>query len=170
MTMPEPLDVRRTFQEARTLALVGMPDAALVLLDQMLAAVPGSLEALALRSEVLRKEGRDQESLAAADQAVARWPLSAIAHDARARILDKLGRAEEALAEAEEALRHVDTVLPGEAAGVFLTVVTCLRQARRYREALAIALAGHERTGDAVLAEWAAEIERELAAAERERC
>lgn len=168
--MPEPVDVSRAFQEARTLALVGMPEPALALLDHVLAAVPGHLAALVLRSEVLRKLRRERESLAAAEEAAARWPLSAAAHDARARCLAALGRNAEALAAAEEARRHLEAGDPGQAAAVFLTVVSCLRQARRYREALAAALEGHERTGDSVLAEWAAEVEQELAAAERERC
>ena len=45
-----------------------------------------------------------------------------------------------------------------------------LREMRRYREAIAVAEEGLQRMPDAVLAQWATEIEDELVAAEKERC
>ena len=57
-----------------------------------------------------------------------------------------------------------------QAAPVYLTLVWCLRETRRLREALAAAEEGLRRTPDAVLAEWAGVVEQELAEAEKERC
>ena len=56
------------------------------------------------------------------------------------------------------------------AGSVYLTMVWCLRELRRYREALAVAEEGLRRTPDAVLAQWATQVEEDLARAERERC
>ena len=41
---------------------------------------------------------------------------------------------------------------------------------RRYREAIALAEEGLRRMPDAVLAQWATQVEDELVAAEKERC
>ena len=49
-------------------------------------------------------------------------------------------------------------------------MVWCLREMRRYREALAVAEEGLRRTPDVVLAQWASQVEEDLARAERERC
>ena len=57
-----------------------------------------------------------------------------------------------------------------QTAAVYLTLVWCLREMRRYREAIAVAEEGLARMPDAVLAQWATEIEEELIAAEKERC
>ncbi|HEY7410801.1 MAG TPA: tetratricopeptide repeat protein [Vicinamibacteria bacterium] len=163
-------EVGRGFQEARVLALVERREDALALLDQVLAAVPNHLGALVLRSDVLCALGRPGEALVYAREAVQGWPTAAVAHSALARCLEALGQAPEALQAAQESRRLLAGAEPGEAAVVFATLVGCLRHARLFREALAAALEGHERTGDAILAEWAVEIEQELAAAERERC
>jgi hypothetical protein len=82
-----------------------------------------------------------------------------------------MGRDAEALGPAEEARR----LLPeGEnfrqAAPVYLTLVWCLRELRRLREAVAMAEEGLARTPDVLLAEWATQVEEELARSERERC
>jgi len=114
---------------------------------------------------------RDHEALLLLDRAVSAWPRSAQALDARARCLHALGRDEEALAHAREAL-----ALLGEgdnfrhAGSVYLTMVWCLRELRRYREALAVAEEGLRRTPDAVLAQWASQVEEDIVRAERERC
>ena len=55
-------------------------------------------------------------------------------------------------------------------AAVYLTIVWCLRETRRYREAIAVAEEGLARMPDAVLAQWATQIEEELIAAEKEEC
>jgi tetratricopeptide (TPR) repeat protein len=102
---------------------------------------------------------------------VGAWPRSAQARNALARCLHALGDDAGALESAEEARR-----LLGEgdnfrhAAPVYLTLVWCLRERRRFKEALAMAEEGLARVPDAVLAEWAAVVEQELAEAEKERC
>ena len=62
------------------------------------------------------------------------------------------------------------TVAAVQAAPVYLTLVWCLRELRRLREAVAMAEEGLARTPDVLLAEWANQVEEELARAERERC
>ena len=57
-----------------------------------------------------------------------------------------------------------------QTAAVYLTLVWCLREMRRYREAIAVAEEGLERMPDAVLAQWATQIEDELVASEKEEC
>ena len=57
-----------------------------------------------------------------------------------------------------------------QTAAVYLTLVWCLREMRCYREAIALAEEGLERMPDAVLAQWATQIEEELVTAEQERC
>jgi tetratricopeptide (TPR) repeat protein len=140
-------------------------------LDALLAADPAHLGALLLKGRLLLEARRDEEALRVADRAVAAWPRSAAALDARARCLHALGRDEEALAHGREAL-----ALLGEgdnfrhAGSVYLTMVWCLREMRRYREALEVAEEGLRRTPDAVLAQWASQVEEDIVRAERERC
>jgi len=140
-------------------------------LDAMLAADPVHLGALLLKARLLLEARRDHDALLVLDRAVAAWPRSAQALDARARCLHALGRDEEALAHGREALG-----LLGEgdnfrhAGAVYLTMVWCLRELRRYREALALAEEGLRRTPDAVLAQWASQVEEDIVRAERERC
>ena len=57
-----------------------------------------------------------------------------------------------------------------QAAPVYLTLLWCLREMRRYREALDVAEEGLALVPDAILAQWAATVEEELAEAEQERC
>jgi hypothetical protein len=48
--------------------------------------------------------------------------------------------------------------------------VWCLREKRRFREAIAVAEEGLRRAPDAILAQWATQVQDELMAAEKERC
>jgi len=57
-----------------------------------------------------------------------------------------------------------------QTAAVYLTLVCCLREMRRYRGAIAVAEEGLEPMPDAVLAQWTTQIEDELVAAERDEC
>ena len=57
-----------------------------------------------------------------------------------------------------------------QTAAVYLTLVWWLREMHRYREAIAMAEEGLARMPDAVLAQWATQIEEELVEAEKERC
>ena len=59
---------------------------------------------------------------------------------------------------------------PRQAAPVYLTLVWCLREKRLFREALDVAEEGLARIPDAILAQWAATVEEELAEAEKEEC
>jgi tetratricopeptide (TPR) repeat protein len=98
-------------------------------------------------------------------------PASAEAWNDRARCLHALGRHDEALPAAERARALLaDPENAVHAPTVYLTLVWCLREKRMYREALAAAEECLARTPDAVVAEWAGQIEQELAEAERERC
>jgi tetratricopeptide (TPR) repeat protein len=156
---------------ARHAAALGQVEGALEVLEEVLAAEPDRLDALLLKGRLLREARRDEESLAACRQAAAAWPRSAEALNAVARCLHAMGRDEEALGPAGEARRLLSE---GEnfrqAAPVYLTLVWCLRELRRLREAVAMAEEGLARTPDVLLAEWASQVEEELARAEKERC
>jgi len=140
-------------------------------LDALLAAEPTHLGALLLKGRLLLEARQDHEALLVLDRAVAAWPRSAPALDGRARCLHALGRDEEALAHGRAAV-----ALLGEgdnfrhAGSVYLTMVWCLREMRRYREALEVAEEGLRRTPDAILAQWATQVEEDIVRAERERC
>ena len=99
------------------------------------------------------------------------WPRSAEAQNALARCLHGLGRDDEALERAEAARAMLDE---GDnavhASAVYLTLVWCLREKRRFREAIAMAEEGLKRAPDAILAQWATQVQDELIAAEKERC
>ena len=71
---------------------------------------------------------------------------------------------------ATRALLDADPANAVHAAPVFLTLVWCLREKRRFREAIAAAEEGLRRTPDAILAQWATQVQDELIAAEKERC
>ena len=165
------MDAAEAFNRAQLLVSRGDADEAHRSLDALLAADPAHLGALLLKARLLLEMRKDQEALAVLDRAVAAWPRSAPAIDARARCLHALGRDEEALADARQALALLEE---GEnfrhAGSVYLTMVWCLREMRRYREALAVAEEGLRRTPDVVLAQWASQVEEDLARAERERC
>jgi tetratricopeptide (TPR) repeat protein len=156
---------------ARHAAALGQAETALAILEEVLAADPDRLDALLVKSRLLREARRDDESLEVSRHAAAAWPRSAEALNALARCLHAMGRDAEALGPAEEARRLLSE---GEnfrqAAPVYLTLVWCLRELRRLREAVAMAEEGLARTPDVLLAEWATQVEEELARSEKERC
>jgi tetratricopeptide (TPR) repeat protein len=151
---------------ARLLDASGRTEQALALLE----AAPG-LEALLLRGELLLRARRRERALEVFRRAAELAPESAAALNGQARCQLELGRLAEARELAEEARRRLDVgdnyVQTGP---VFLTLVWCLREMRRHREALAMAEEGLERCNDAILAQWADTIEQELAEAQKERC
>jgi len=161
----------QAFVDAQILVSKGETQRAHRSLDELLAADPAHLGALLLKARLLLEARQDPEALAVLDRAVAAWPRSASALDARARCLHTLGRNQEALAQAETARGVLDEGDNFRHAGsVYLTMVWCLRELRRFREALEVAEEGLRRTPDAVLAQWAAQVEEDVARAERERC
>jgi tetratricopeptide (TPR) repeat protein len=159
------------FAHAQLLVSKGEIQEAQRCLDALLTAEPAHLSALLLKGRLLLEVRQDREALSVLDRAVAAWPRSAQALDARARCLHALGRDEEALAHGREA---VTLLTEGDnfrhAGSVYLTMVWCLRELRRYREALEVAEEGLRRTPDAILAQWATQVEEDIARAERERC
>jgi len=165
------MDTAEAFLDAQMLVSKGQTQEAHCSLDELLAAEPAHLGALLLKARLLLEARKDPEALIVLDRAVTAWPRSAPALDARARCLHALGRDEEALAQAQEAralLNEGDNFR--HTGSVYLTMVWCLRELRRYREALEIAEEGLRRTPDAILAQWATQVEEDVARAERERC
>jgi len=159
------------FTHAQLLVSRGETQAAHLCLDALLSVEPAHLGALLLKGRLLSEARRDHEALLVLDRAVAAWPRSAPALDARARCLHALGRNEEALAHGREALALLGEGDNSRHAGsVYLTMVWCLREMRRYREALEVAEEGLRRTPDAILAQWASQVEEDIVRAERERC
>jgi len=159
------------FERARLLAARGSHAEALSVLDAILADAPEHVGALLLKAGVLLESREAELALALCEQAVALAPHSAEAANAKARCLHALARDEEALTIAERArglLSQSDNAR--FAAPVYLTLVWCLRELRRYREALEAAEEGLARTPDAVLAHWASAVEEELAQAQKEEC
>jgi tetratricopeptide (TPR) repeat protein len=158
-------------EKARMLVARGRTDEASVLLDEALAADPADEGALSLLAEIKLEARAEAEALALARRAAALWPRSAQARSGLARCLHAVRDDDAALEEALEARRLLDE---GDnrrhAAPVYLTLVWCLREKRKLREALAVAEEGLARVGDAVLAHWAGTVEEELAAAEQEEC
>jgi len=158
-------------ERARRAAALGRTEEALATVDEVLAASSDQLDALLLKSRLLREGRRDEEALAVSRHAAAVRPRSSEALNAVARCLHAMGRDEDALAPAQEArqlLTEGDNFR--QAAPVYLTLVWCLRELRRLREAVAMAEEGLARTPDVLLAEWASQVEEELARSERERC
>jgi tetratricopeptide (TPR) repeat protein len=159
------------YDRARLLAARGSLDQALAALDELLAESPEHVGALLLKAGLLGEAREPEQALALCERAVALAGGSAEAWNALARCLHALGRDEDALAAAERArllLREGDN---GRFAGpVYLTLLWCLREKRRYREALEAAEEGLARCPDAVLAQWASLVEEELAAAQKEEC
>jgi hypothetical protein len=91
--------------------------------------------------------------------------------NALARCLHVQGRDAEALPAVERArdlLKEGDNF--HQTSAVYLTLVWCLRELRRYPEAVAAAEEGLLRCPDAVLAQWATVVEEELAEAESTEC
>jgi tetratricopeptide (TPR) repeat protein len=156
---------------ARALAATGHGEQAAEILDRILAGEPDHPGALLARAAL---HGEDREwdvALALLERAAAAAPRSAEALNALARCLHSLGRDDEALEHARAArdlLHEGDNFV--QTAAVYLTLVWCLREKRRYREAIALAEEGLERMPDGVLAEWARQLEEDLAEAEKEEC
>lgn len=159
------------FERARFLAARGEVGGARDALDAVLRAEPSHLGAHLLRARLLLEDREGEQALSLFDHAVLAWPGSAEARNERARCLHALGRHEEALAEAERARALLDEAdnLP-QVGPVYLTLVWCLREMRRFREALLLANEGLARVPDAILADWAATVEEELAEAQKEEC
>jgi tetratricopeptide (TPR) repeat protein len=164
-------DVPADFDRARVVAAMGRVPEAVALLDDVLEADPAHRGALLLRA-TLHGEEREWEKALELNQRAARlWPRSAEALNALARCLHALGHDQEALKTAHAAravLREPDNF--AQTAPVYLTLVWCLREMRRYREAIAVAEEGLMRMPDAVLAQWATQVEDEMVASEKEEC
>jgi tetratricopeptide (TPR) repeat protein len=165
------VDVPAEFDRARLLAGLGRVAEAVPLLDTILNSDPAHRGALILRATLHSEEREWEKALELNERAARLWPRSAEALNAFARCLHARGRDQEALKVAHEALAVLgegDNF--AQTAAVYLTLVWCLREMRRYREAIAVAEEGLERMPDAVLAQWATQIEDELVASEKEEC
>jgi tetratricopeptide (TPR) repeat protein len=160
-----------TFDRAQLLAARGSVDEALAAVDALLAEDPDHVPALLLKAGLLLDAREGDTALALFERAAAAEPRSAEAQNGVARCLHALGRDDEALVAAEAARR---LLAEGDnfrfAAPVYLTIVWCLREKRRFREALDAADEGLARCPDAILAQWASLVEEELAEAEKEEC
>jgi len=160
-----------SLDRARVLAARGGAEEALAAVEAVLAEEPDNGDALLLKARLLL-EGREGEAaLGVYRRVVALRPSSCEALDGLARCLHALGRDEEALEVAWGArglLGEGDNFR--HAGAVYLTIVWCLRELRRLREALALAEEGLSRCPDAVLAQWASAVEEELAESEKEEC
>ncbi len=159
------------FEDARLLAARGRSRDALALLDDLLRAEPDHVPALLLRAALLLEAREGDRALALYERAVRLSPESAEVWNGLARCLHALARDGEAL----EAAERARALLPlgdnfRQASPVYLTLVWCLRELRRFKEALAAAEEGLERCPDAILAQWAGVVEEELAEAEKEEC
>lgn len=156
---------------ARLLALRGERPAALEALGLRLERHPDDVEALILRGRLLQEERDPEGARRDLERAVALAPGSAEALNGLARCLLSAGRVEDAVERAEQARSRLDEGDNYIQAGpVYLTLVWCRREQRRFREALRLVDEGLARCDDSLLAEWAATLEEELAEAERERC
>lgn len=157
--------------QARVLIARGDFDHARSAVEDWLSGNPRDPEALLLRAHVLFQSREEEEALKAYERSTVVAPRSAEALNGLARCLHALGRDEEALEVGRNALRLLDEGENFRQAGpVYLTLVWCLREMRRLKEALAIAEEGLERSPDAILAQWASAVEEELAEAEKEEC
>ena len=164
-------EAQSLFEEARLLVARGEEEAARAALDEALRREPTHRGALVLLARLLLEEREREAALATLDRAVAAWPRSAEVRNERARCLHALGDHEAGLEEAQRARALLDSGDNFVQAGpVYLTLVWCLRDLRRYREALELAEEGLARVPDAILANWAATVEEELAEAEKEEC
>ena len=164
--MPDP-----RVAEAKLLAHTGRPEEALAAANAVLDAEPEHLEALLLKALLLQEQGAFESALALYERMARLAPEAILAWNDRARCLHALRRDGEAL----EAARRAQALLahPLNAAhlpAVSLTLIWCLREMRLIHEALDVAEACLARTVDAVVAEWAGQLEQELTESERERC
>lgn len=161
----------RTTDDARVLVAQGRLDEALEMLDRELDGAPENAETLLVKAGVLLERREDEAALELCRRAVAAAPRSSEALNAEARCLHALRRDEEALRAAYAAREHLGEGdnFP-QTSAVYLTIVWCLREQRRYPEAVAAAEEGLLRCPDAVLAQWATVVEEEMAEAGRERC
>ena len=158
-------------REARLMAFAGRREDALAEADAVLDEAPEHLGALLLKADLLQQGGAGEAAAVLYERAVDVAPGSAQAWSERARCLHALGRHDEALPAAERARALLaDPANAVYAPAVYLSLIWCLREKRLFREALAAAEECLARTSDAVVAEWATQIEQELAEAERERC
>lgn len=156
---------------ARALLVSGRRGEATAALDALLAAEPAHLGALQLKAGLLLEDREGDEALALYERAARAWPRSAEAWNGLARGLHALGRDHDALAAAEAARELLgEAGNRGQTAPVYLTLVWCLRELRRFKEALAVAEEGLAAIPDAVLAQYASLVEQELAEAEKEEC
>ncbi|HEX9709393.1 MAG TPA: tetratricopeptide repeat protein [Candidatus Thermoplasmatota archaeon] len=159
------------FDRARLLAARGDPQGALRAIDEVLRAEPGHLGALLLEAQLHLDDRDGEEALRLYERAVGMAPRSSEAWNALARCRHALGHDDVALQAAETArslLGEGDNAR--QVAPVYLTLVWCLREKRLFREALDVAEEGLARIPDAILAQWAATVEEELAEAEKEGC
>jgi tetratricopeptide (TPR) repeat protein len=165
------IDLAADLTRARLLLARGSLSEAGAAVDRVLAAEPRHVDALLLKAALLLDDRRGPQALPFLERACAAAPGSAAAFNGLARCLHALRRDGEALEAAQAAKRLLaDPANAREVAPVYLTLVWCLRELRRYREALAAAEEGLARTPDAVLAQWASQVEEELEAAESEEC
>jgi tetratricopeptide (TPR) repeat protein len=163
--------IAEAFVQARTMAGMGRDEEASEAIEAILAEDPRHLGALLLKAWMHGEDREWEESLALTRHAAALWPRSSEAQNALARCLHGLGRDDEALEHAEAARAMLDEGdNAAHAAAVYLTIVWCLREKRRFRDAIAMAEEGLERAPDAILAQWATQVQDELIAAEKERC
>jgi len=157
--------------EARVLAARGERPAALAALGRLLEQDPDDVGALVLRGRLLLDERDPGAARRDLERAVALAPDSAEALNGLARCRLAAGahvEAAELASRARDRLELLDNYI--QTGPVYLTLVWCLREQRLYREALEMVEEGMRRCDDALLAEWAATLEDELAEAERERC
>jgi len=153
------------------LAARGGTEEALEAVDAVLAGDPDNGGALLLKARLLLESREDQQALRVYGRAAELLPGSSEVLDGLARCLHALGRDDEALVVATRARERLDEGDNFRHAGaVYLTLVWCLRERRRLREALAVAEEGLARCPDAILAQWASLVEEELAASEKEEC
>ena len=96
--------VGRLLGEANALAASGRLGAALAACDQALTALPGALDALKMRGEILTRLGRPAEALASFERGLAQAPGDVWLTYSRGVVLNQLGRLQEALASHERAL------------------------------------------------------------------
>jgi tetratricopeptide (TPR) repeat protein len=165
------LGAEADFDRARALAGTGRTSEAMAVVERVLIADPRHRGARLLKASLLTEDRDFEGALALLEETARLWPRSAEALNAFARCLHGVGRDDEALAQAGEARRFLgedDNFV--HTAAVYLTLVWCLREKRRYREAIALAEEGLARTPDAILAHWATQLEDELVEAEKERC